>query len=108
MKMTMKDTTIAACGIFAAFTIGINYWVPINAFAAFQQAGAPLDEIMQDVLTASQGWNATSVQYAKASDTMYKAYGALKAENAQLKDDLAKAKAPPPSPVPTPAPTKSP
>lgn len=107
IKMSMKDISIAACGAFAAIVIGINWWGPAFAGSALQ--GGPPDAVMQKSTTAYQTWNGASAMYAEQMSALYNAYDALRAENAQLKDDLAKAKAaPPPAPAPMSTPSNTP
>lgn len=104
MKMTIKDTSIAACGVFAAFVIGINWWVP-----ATHAAGPPME--VKSAADLHAMIDAFKAQISEQSEHIA-ADGILlsraEAEITRLNDELTKAKAPPPPPTPTPAPTKSP
>lgn len=78
------------------------------ALAAPAQTGAPPDEMMQDASIAFQTWSGASTIYIKQMNAFYKAYDAQRAEIAQLKDELAKAKASPPVTAPSPMSTPGP
>lgn len=96
MKMAMKDTTIAACGIFAAFTIGINYWIPIS-----HAAGPPIEvKSAADLHAMIEAFKAQVSEQSEhiAADGIQ--LSRTKAEIARLNDELTKAKAPP-APAPT-------
>lgn len=109
MKMSMKDITVAACGAFAAIVIGINWLVPINAFAGAptQQPLSPYEKLVQHMTNSFTAWNIANNNLAEDLQDFAKASHDLENENAQLKDELAKAKAPPP-PAPTPMSTPAP
>ena len=101
MKMNKKDITVAGCGAFSVIVLAINWPVPVNAQTPGQQQpmSAP-DEIVQDATNAFSIWNGSNNNLAKRVDTLAAAYRELKTENAQLKDELAKAKAPAPPATP--------
>ena len=72
-----------------------------SAFAGPPPTSSAPDEIVQDATNAFNIWTGSNNNLAKRMDTLAAAYRALQTENTQLKDELAKAKAP--SPVAPPA-----
>lgn len=100
MKMNKKDIIVAGCGAFSVIVLAINWLVPVNAQTPGQQPMSAPDEIVQDATNAFNIWNGSNNNLAKRVDTLAAAYRGLQAENARLKDELAKAKAPAPPATP--------
>jgi hypothetical protein len=96
MKMSMTDIAIAGCAAFAVCVLSIGYLVPAQA-----QQQPPVDEVLNDASNAFTVWGGGNTYMAKTMNALATAYRSMKAENAQLKDELAKAKALAPSPAPS-------
>jgi hypothetical protein len=94
MKMNKKDIIVAGCGAFSVIVLAINWLVPSSAQTL------PTDEVIGDANNAFTIWNGANGNLAKRVDTLAATYRELKAENARLKDELAKAKAPAPPATP--------
>lgn len=91
MKTNKRDITVAACGAFSVIVLAINWLVPVNAQTPGQQQ-APVD--LGSVSMHKQAAVTNLQDFIQGADQMAGEISTLRKENARLKDELAKAKAP--------------